>query len=76
MRGILLQNSTLVDREGSVHLLIKQHTEETELDFDEEAMYEPLVELARGKNIGTLAIKSDNGELKYIVNMVYEWWGS
>ena len=55
-------------------MLIKQHTEETGLDFDEAAMYEPLVELARGKNIGTLAINSDNGELKYIVNMMYEWW--
>ena len=68
-RGMLLENLTLVDREGRVPLLMRQHAEETGLEFDEEAMYEPLVELARGKNIGTLVIDSDNGELKYIVDM-------
>lgn len=69
---MLLQDLTLVDEEEGVHLLIKQHTEETGLDFDEAAMYEPLVELARGKNIGTFAISSDNRDLKYIVDMMYE----
>lgn len=76
IRGMLLENLTLVDREGRVPLLMKQHAEDTGLDFDKAAMYEPLVELARGKNIGTLVIDSDNGELKYIMNMLYDWWGS
>ncbi len=72
IRGMLLENLTLVDREGRVPLLMRQHAEETGLEVDEGAMYEPLVELARGKNIGTLVIDSDDGELKYIVDMRYE----
>lgn len=65
---------THVDREGGrMPSLMKQHAEETGLDFDEAAMYEHLIELARGKSIGKLVI---DGELKYIVNLMYEWWGS
>lgn len=66
---MLLENLTIADREGRVPLLMRQRAEETELEFDEEAMYEPLVELARGKHIGTLVIDSNKGELKYIVDM-------
>ena len=66
--GMLMENLTLVDREGLV-LPMRQHAEATGLEFDEEAMYEPLVELARGKNSGTLVIDSDYGELEYIVDM-------
>ena len=75
MRGILLENLTLVDKEGRVPLLMRQHAEETGIEFNEQAMYEPLVELARGRNIGTLVIDSNNGELKYIVNMTLELRG-
>ena len=46
------------------------------LDSGEAAMYEHLIELARGKDIGTLVIDSNNGELKHIVNVMYECWGS
>ena len=38
----------------------------------EDAMDEFLVELARGKNIGTLVIDSDKGDPNYIVDMRYE----
>ena len=40
---------------------MRQHAEETGLEFNEEAMDEPLVEPARGKNIGILVIDSDDG---------------
>ena len=59
---MLLEYLTLVGREGRVPSLMRQHAEATGLDFDEEAMYEPLVELARGKDISTLIIDIDNGE--------------
>ena len=68
-RGMLLGNLTLNDREGRIPLLMRQHAKETGLEIDEDAMYELLVELARGKNIGILVIDSDNGELKHIVDM-------
>ena len=57
---MLLENLTLVDREGRVPLPMKGHAEETGLDSDQAAMCEPLNELAQGKNIGTLVIDSDN----------------
>ena len=41
---------------GECLLLMRQHAEETGQEFNEEAMYEPLVGPARGKNIGTLVI--------------------
>ncbi len=64
IRGMLLESLTLVDKEGRVPLLMIQHAEETGLEFNGHAMYEPLIELARGKNIGTLVIDSNNGELR------------
>ena len=53
---MLLKYLALVDGEGRVPLLMRQHAEETGPEFNEEAMYEPLVEPARGKNIGTRVI--------------------
>ena len=41
---------------------MRQHAEATRLEFDEEAINEPLVDLARGKDISTLVIDIDNGE--------------
>ena len=63
MGSMLLENLTLVDREGRVPLLMRQHAVETGLE---------VVELARGKNIGTLVIDSDTGDLIYTVDMSYE----
>ena len=60
---MLLDNLTLLDREGRVPLFMRQHAVATGLE---------VVERARGKNIGTLVIDSNTGGLDHIVDMRYE----
>ena len=69
VRGLLLQTLTLVDHEGRVPLLMQKYAEETGTEVNEVAIYKPLVDLVRGRMVGRLAIESNQGRLRYDVDL-------
>ena len=68
----MLKKLTFVDRSGRVPYIVKEHSEEMGTELDEEAMYEPLVELVRGRGVGRLLIESNYANLPRVVDFTRE----
>ena len=61
-----------MDRSGRVPYLVNEHSEEMGTELDEEAMYEPLVELVRGRGVGRLLIESNHANVPHVVDFTRE----
>ena len=66
--GFLLDTLTLVDRSGRVPSLMRQHAATTGKELDEQALYEPLIALVRGRRVARLVIESGCAKVIHVVD--------
>ena len=65
----MLKEPILFDHSGGVPCLMEEYAKAMEIHVDEEAMYEPLIELIRGRGVGKLLIEPNYTNRIHMVDL-------